>query len=69
MTNHDKLLEAGDVPIEAIRDSQAKFSRAVDFLNSELPENASEKYLEKKNRTLFDILAYRELVRTTRSRR
>jgi len=57
MTNHDKLLEADDVLIEVIRDSQVKFSRAVDFLNSESPENASEVYIKKKNQALFDILA------------
>ena len=57
MTNHDKLLEVEDVLIEVIRDSQAKFSRAVDFLNSESPENASEGYIKKKNQALFDILA------------
>lgn len=57
MTNHDKLLEVDDVLIEVIRDSQAKFSRGVDFLNSESPENASEGYIKKKNQALFDILA------------
>jgi hypothetical protein len=30
MTNHGKLLEADDMLIEVVRDSQAKFSLAID---------------------------------------
>lgn len=67
MNNHEKLLKAGDILIDVIKDSQAKYSQAVYFLNCQPAKNLTkeqkEEYLKQRNQASFDIIAYKELLR------
>ena len=66
MTDSEKLLRAGDILIDVIKDAQAKYSQAIYTINCQptnLTREQREEFLKKRNQAMFDIIAYKELLR------
>ncbi len=67
MSNHEKLLKAGDILIDVIKGAQAKYSQAVHTINGKpatnLTKEQREEFLKNRNEAMYDIVAYKELLR------
>ena len=62
MTDHEKLLKAGDILIDVIKDAQATY-----LLNCKPTKNLTkeqkEEYLKQRNQACLNIITYKELLR------
>lgn len=67
MTDHNKLLKAGDRLKDVITDAQASFSRAVYTLNCQLSSDLTDKQVSKAQQAIIEanleIARYEDLLR------
>jgi hypothetical protein len=66
MTNHEKLIKAGDILIDVVKDAQARYSQALDTIHikpaTDLTKEQREEFLKNRNQAMYDIIVYKELL-------